>query len=122
MSPHERPPPPPEPEGVRTRLLLLIGAAALALFTLAVAAQALLLREWEGEPRPTVPREVGQPEIGRVNQEPFTLETRAARIRREQQRQLESYGWTDRDAGLIHVPVEEAKRRLLAEEGAEGGR
>lgn len=118
MSAPEHRTPPPEPEGVHTRTLLVVGIAALALFTLAVVAQWLLLRVW-GQPF-VVPEALGQREIGMVDQVPFEENTQAASLRERQRQRLTTYGWVDREAGLIHLPVEEAARQLLAEE--EGAR
>src|SRR5689334_10123092 len=103
MSQEGPPPPPPEPVGVHTRKMLLIGGVGLAVFTVATAVQFLAMRAWEPEPRPTVPPEVGRPEIGMVNQETFEQDTRAEQLRRRQSEKLSTYGWVDRDAGLIHV-------------------
>lgn len=36
-------------------------------------------------------------------------------LRRREQRLLYSYGWTDKSAGLVRVPVTRARERLLAE-------
>lgn len=121
MRPEETPPPVQQPEGVQTRKMLVIGAVALAIFIAATVGQWLLIRLWEKQPSPP-PAEVGQVEIGMVNQEPFPLDTRASRLWRSQRTQLQSYGWTDPAARRIHVPVDEAQRQLLTEEGAEGGR
>ena len=121
MSQEETPPPVQQPEGVQTRKMLIIGAVALAIFIAATVGQWLLIRLWEKR-TPTAPREVGQVEIGMVDQAPFALETRASRLWRAQREQLHGYGWTDPEARLIHVPVDEAMKQLLTEEGAEGGR
>lgn len=118
MSANEPRPPPPEPVGVHTRKVALIGAAALLLFTVATVVQWLAMRGWEREPRAPVPAEVGRAEIGRVNQQPFEQDTRAETLRRRQRERLTTYGWVDRDARLIHIPVEDAMRQVLTEEGA----
>lgn len=121
MSQEETPPPVQEPEGVRVKRMLVIGGVGLAIFIAATVGQWLLIRLWQKHPAPAPP-EVGQVEIGMVNQQPFALDTRASRLWRAQRTQLGSYGWTDPAARRIHVPVDEALRQLLTEEGAEGGR
>ncbi|HVN81645.1 MAG TPA: hypothetical protein VMW38_21840 [Terriglobia bacterium] len=35
------------------------------------------------------------------------------KFRRQEDRQLRSYGWVDRKAGVVRIPIEEAKARLL---------
>ena len=37
------------------------------------------------------------------------------RIQRAERRHLASYGWIDRDAGIVHVPVAEAAQLVLAD-------
>ncbi len=34
-------------------------------------------------------------------------------FRQEEDQRMASYGWVQREAGVIHIPVERAKRRLL---------
>ena len=41
----------------------------------------------------------------------------AERTRTEQMRQLQSYGWIDRDKGIIHVPIERAIDQLVSQKG-----
>ena len=40
-------------------------------------------------------------------------------LQREQHELLESYGWVDRENGIVAIPVEEAMRLVVAEEGGE---
>jgi hypothetical protein len=35
------------------------------------------------------------------------------RMRQEEQRKLDSYGWVDKNAGIVSLPIEEAKRLAL---------
>jgi hypothetical protein len=60
---------------------------------------------------------MGEAEISDVNQRPFALEDEAPRLRAEQAARLESYGWVDRNAGIIHVPIERAMEQVLEVEG-----
>lgn len=39
-----------------------------------------------------------------------------AALRRVEQDRLETYGWVDRDHGVVHIPIEEAMR-LIAQRG-----
>jgi hypothetical protein len=45
------------------------------------------------------------------------------RFRAEKEARLTSYGWVDRKAGRVHIPIEQAMARLVAERGGktEGG-
>lgn len=55
-------------------------------------------------------------EINIVDQELFELETRAYRQRHDMENRLSSYGWVDRQKGIIHVPVEETMKEVVQEE------
>ncbi|MGZ6029906.1 MAG: hypothetical protein ACXWK5_10840, partial [Myxococcaceae bacterium] len=64
---------------------------------------------------------VDQYEVGIVNQRVFALDQRAAQKRLQQMERLRSYGWVDREAGVAHVPIDEAVRMYLAEQAKKGG-
>lgn len=36
-----------------------------------------------------------------------------ARLRATEQAQLDAYGWVDRDAGTVHIPIDRAMRMLV---------
>jgi hypothetical protein len=36
-------------------------------------------------------------------------------LRAESQQRLSAYGWVDRENGVVHMPIEEAKKQLLEE-------
>lgn len=48
----------------------------------------------------------------------FQAQTASARAVRAARVRLASYGWTDRDAGLVHVPIDVAMELYLAEQDA----
>ncbi|QDE90735.1 hypothetical protein BHS06_18185 [Myxococcus xanthus] len=112
-------PPPPEHQPLPGRRIAVVGAAWLVL----VAAALLVVRWGEDWYAPVAsasfPPALGAPEVADVNQRPFALEDGAPRLRDAQQARLQTYGWVDRDAGVIHLPVERAMEQVLsAEEGA----
>ena len=64
-----------------------------------------------------IPQEIGKPEIGLVNQ--WTIENGEGSgvmvdDLKWQDEWLSSYGWSDREKGLIHIPIDEAMRRVAA--------
>lgn len=109
-------PPPPEHEGLPALLIAVVAAAWLGL----VAVSLLAIHWWESESRPPesagTPARMGETEIANVNQRPFALEDEAPRLLRRQRARLRTYGWVDRGAGVIHLPVEQAVEQVLAEE------
>ncbi|MCP3100477.1 hypothetical protein LZ198_16530 [Myxococcus sp. K15C18031901] len=117
MSP-EFTPPPSDAGQLPSGRIALVAGGWLVLIALAVLAAHL----WQVWTRPDEeagrPPGMGRAEQSVVEQRPFALEDSAARLRTTQHARLEDYGWVDRDAGVIHVPVERAMDAILAEEGA----
>jgi hypothetical protein len=95
-----------------------VGVAAIVLFSGAVLWARNILRD---ETRAALPQgeapapHVGQDEIGIVDQKMFELEGRAELLRRDQLRRRDSYGWVDRDAGIIHIPIQRAMDETVKE-------
>jgi hypothetical protein len=116
-------PPPPlgrPPEEERLPFGRVVGAAitALVLFTVAVVWERTMLADevHTALPHGEAPADrVGREEIGIVDQRMFELEGRADRLRRDQLQRLGSYGWVDRDAGVIHVPIQRAMDDVVQE-------
>ena len=116
--------PPPEAqaeEAVATGKVLLVGIVSLIVFAGAAWWSTGIWRETRNRLEPTGPiapgAEIGKPEIGIVDQPPFETVRTAERTRAEQLRQLQSYGWIDRDKGVIHVPIDKAMDQLVREKG-----
>ena len=61
-------------------------------------------------------KDVGKPEIGIVDQTPFETTRGAERYRRRDLEILSSYGWVDREKGIIHIPIDRAIDRFLSEQ------
>ena len=108
--------PPPEEERIPFGKVAAVGLTAIVLFSAAVVWEQHLLAV---ETRAALPQgeapapRVGQDEIGIVDQKMFELEGRSERLRRDQVQRLGSYGWTDRDAGLIHIPIQRAMDEVV---------
>ncbi|ATB48607.1 hypothetical protein [Corallococcus macrosporus] len=110
-------PTPPDPGQLPGGRIALVAGAWMALVVVS-----LLANRWlEDHSRPWAPAGpspvMGRAELADVNQRPFALDDRARRLREAQQARLEGYGWVDRDGGVIHLPLERAVERVLAEEG-----
>ena len=115
------PPPVPQPENVAAPRVVGVALAAVALFALASWGAWLISGSARPERAAGAPAQLGRAEMGIVNQRPFPLEDGAVRLHAAQHARLEGYGWVDRDAGLIHVPVERAMERLAPADPADGG-
>jgi len=111
-------PPPADPGKLPSGRIGLVAGGWLMIVAAAVVATHVW-RAWSRPPEEAeAPPGMGRAEQSVVDQRPFALEDSAARLRTEQHARLEDYGWVDRDAGIIHVPVERAMDAVLAEEGA----
>jgi hypothetical protein len=58
--------------------------------------------------------QLGNPEIGMVDQQLYTVERRALDERRTEHAQLDHYGWVDRASGKVHIPIAEAMKKVAA--------
>ena len=126
MSDAPAPPPltnPPEEERLPFGILAAAAITALVIFTGGVLWTRAILRD---ETRAALPHgeapitRAGQDEIGIVDQRMFELEGRAEQLRRAQRQRLGSYGWVDRDAGVIHIPISKAMDEVVTELSREG--
>jgi hypothetical protein len=114
--------PPPEAqaeEAIHWGKVLGVGIGALIAFTIAVWITARFMQTRERMLQPNgpdpVPRQIGQGEIGIVDQVPFDVARAAAQYRRERLERLGSWGWVDRKRGIVHMPVEKAMDAVVAE-------
>jgi hypothetical protein len=113
------PPPEQAEESIHWGKVIGVGVGALALFTVAtlVSYKVMAVREKELQPLgpDPLPRQIGQNEVGIVDQVPFDI-TRALQIYRDDRnRRLESWGWVDRKAGTVHMPIEQAMDQVVKE-------
>jgi len=54
--------------------------------------------------------------ISGVNQTLILYDRHGQRLREEQLRRLESFGWVDRRTGIVHVPIDDAIDWMVEEE------
>lgn len=96
-----------EPEGLRARRIWIVGASTVAV-TLALTGVAWLLVE--------VP--TGSPAASRPSSLVHDLVERAtggADAKAAGERALEHYGWIDRGAGVVRIPIEQAIDAVVAD-------
>jgi hypothetical protein len=108
-----------EEDRIRTPALIAVGVGALVLFFLASVVVTGYLRMKVGE-RPVlpIPPEIGQSKIGMVEQDPFDLAFRGERDRAARLQHLRSYGWIDRQRGIVHLPIDRAMDLVVQGERA----
>jgi hypothetical protein len=107
-------------ESIQWGAVIGVGIGAVVLFTIAtlVAYRFQTAREKELQPLgpDPAPQQVGQAEIGIVDQVPFDITRSLQNYRDDRNRRLESWGWVDRKNGLVHMPIEEAMERMVKEQ------
>jgi hypothetical protein len=120
-STEQLPPPPVQAEeGINWFGVLGTGIAALIVFALAsfvvwkyMGSREKVLQPVGPDPIPAL---LGQPEIGIVDQVPFDV-TRSFQVyRRESLDRLSSWGWLDRQKGVIHMPIDRAMDLVVQEQ------
>jgi hypothetical protein len=117
---HLPPPPAQADEHVAGSKLVAVGVISLIVFAAATVWSTGILRGTARTLQPTGPlapaKDIGKPEIGIVDQTPFETTRGADRYRRRDLEILDSYGWVDRQKGIIHIPIDRAIDRFLSEQ------
>lgn len=110
--------PPQEEDAPNARKAIAIAIVTMTVFALGILYVVLVLRFTGTSPRNLggpMPRQTGQSEIGIVDQPIFENDQRQKRLSQEKRALLTEYGWTDRQAGTIHMPVERAIDEMVRE-------
>jgi hypothetical protein len=98
-----------EEDQISTRTILLVGVGSLLVFFVAGAAAVTYLHARQAAHGPVaMPSEAGKSKIGMVEQDFFDVSVRGTRDRARKRARLASYGWVDRNAGVVHLPIERA--------------
>jgi hypothetical protein len=98
-----------EEDRIGSTKIVAVGIGALVIFFLASAVTVAYLRVRQGEHPPLpIPPEVGRSKIGMVEQQQFSVAFRGERDRAARLERLRSYGWVDRGAGVVHLPIDQA--------------
>jgi hypothetical protein len=106
-----------EEDRISTPRIVAVGIASLLIFIVSGILVSMYFEARMTAARlPPMPAEVGRSKIGMVEQQVFDLAMRGARDRSARLERLGSYGWVDRSAGIVHVPIEQAMQ--LVEKGA----
>lgn len=104
-----------EEDHVPSLTVLAVGVAALLVFFIGsfITVSYLHARQEANGPM-VIPPEIGQNKIGLVEQQIFDLAVRGERSRARQLERLGSTGWVDRQAGVAHIPIDEAMRLVAS--------
>ncbi len=110
-----------EDDRISTPAIIGVGIGALVVVFIAAWVATGYLRMKVGE-RPVlpIPPDIGQSKIGMVEQQIFELADRGERARDARLKQLGSYGWIDRDRGVVSMPIDRAMELVAKGERASG--
>jgi hypothetical protein len=61
----------------------------------------------------------GAPEVGIVYQWPFNISDFGPDHKKKVEAQLNSFGWVDKNAKVVHIPIEEAMKKYVAQSGGQ---
>ena len=105
-----------ERSDVPARWPVFIGAGVLVLLPLTIALISVLVSTvWAPPPRPDgAPRVEAAPPAAHAPRLQTDPEADLDALQKKWNRQLHTTGWVDRAAGIVHIPIEQAKQRLVA--------
>ncbi len=117
---HMAPPPAQAEEIISWFKVIGIGVGALVVFAVATFVVWKYLEAREKALQPggpaVIPAQLGQTEIGIVDQVPFDVTRVLQKYRDESIARLSSWGWMDRKQGTIHMPIDRAMDLVLQEQ------
>lgn len=118
---HMAPPEAQQEEGIPVLRIALIGIASLILFTASGYWSWTIYDKRSRELQPLgpdpIPRQIGQGEIGIVDQVPFDVYRSLQTYKTYSKKRLTTWGWVDRKAGTVHMPIDIAMDQIVAEQG-----
>lgn len=113
--------PPPEQavEGIQWPAVLGVGIGALIVFAIAIYIVLRMLHAREKALQPLgpdpMPLQIGQSEVGIVDQVPYDVSRALESYRNDRMKRLETWGWVDRKAGTVHMPIDRAMDLVVQE-------
>ena len=99
--------------------ILAVAIGALLLFTASGYWSYTLYDKRSRELQPLgpdpIPRQIGQREIGIVDQVPFDVYRSLQTYRKYSKHRLDTWGWVDKKQGIVHMPIEQAMEQMIQE-------
>jgi hypothetical protein len=112
-------------DGVNLKLMVMVGVVSLVVFAASAVIAWWILREDNAKysKRGVAPEVHGlakQEEIGIIDYIPFDGDHRLEHWQQARAKALNSYGWVDRQKGIIHIPIDEAMKDVVRQAGGAG--
>ena len=115
--------PPPEEqaqEAIHWGKVISIGVGSLIIFAISIWISTAMMHAREKALQPIgpdpMPVQIGQLEIGIVDQAPFDVTRALQNYKDDRNARLSSWGWVDRKNGVVHMPIDEAMERVVKEQ------
>jgi hypothetical protein len=112
-------------DGINLKKIILVGAISLVVFALSAVVAWWMLREdnavFAARGVAATPRGLNKlQEVGLVDVAHFDDDHRLEQWRAAKAKAATSYGWVDRNKGIVHIPIEEAMKEVVrqAQSGA----
>ena len=116
---HLAPPDAQQDSGIHSGKIILVGIAAIVIFVVSGYWSYTIYDKRSRELQPLgpdpIPRQIGQVEIGIVDQVPFDVYRTLQSYRKSSKHRLETWGWVDRKQGIVHMPIEQAMEQMVEE-------
>jgi len=103
--------PPAEADTINSWKIAAVGVGSLLVFLVASAVTVVQMRRQQADLNPAypvMPAEAGKRKIGMIEQQLFENANRAESSARRQREHLGSWGWVDKEKGLVHIPIDQA--------------
>jgi hypothetical protein len=112
-----------EEDRVAVGKIIVIAIISLAIFGVGVVWSVSIQRDQMGsivsKSNPAGPAMAGAPEVGIVYQWPFNLSQYANEKAEITKGRLEHYGWVDKNAKIVHIPIEQAMEKWVSQAGGQ---
>ena len=116
---HMSPPAAQAEEGIHWPGVIGVGLGSVIIFAISVLIVFKMMHAREKALQPLgpdpLPVQMGQGEIGIVDQVPFDVTRANQQYRDDKLQRLSSWGWIDRKAGAVHMPIDRAMDLVVQE-------
>ncbi|MGD9646558.1 MAG: hypothetical protein AB7U73_12660 [Pirellulales bacterium] len=113
---HAAPLPDPEPAEVRNGPIIFTGVALLMVMVVGIVVCLWLMRHWGSQrvaDQPPLPQGVFREKDPKAPLLQVSAPQSMSEMRAREAEQLQSYGWVDRQQGVVHIPLERAIDKYL---------
>lgn len=96
-----------EPDRIERRSIVTVAVTSMVIGAIALVVAEVLLERWGEAPKHPPPLAAPRT-IGTLEQSLILDTQRGVELRRQQRTSLHRWEWTDRDAGIARIPIDEA--------------